>query len=178
MSVAETRIFPIERLHEFSARVFIHFGVPRDDAHIAADVLTCADLRGIDSHGVARLHAYFEMLELGRINPKANVRVIRELPGTATVDGDNGSAWWSAPRRIGSRWRKPWRSVRAGSVFATRTISAWRVTTHCRREARPDRLGDDQFHQNRCAALGRRTDARHQSDCRRLSRVGGAADCD
>ena len=90
MTVAETRIYPVERLHEFTARVFIHFGVPRDDAHIAADVLTCADLRGVDSHGVARLHVYCEMLESGRINPRANVRVIRELPGTATVDGDNG----------------------------------------------------------------------------------------
>ena len=90
MTVAENRTYPIERLHEFSARVFIHFGVPHDDAHIAADVLATADLRGVDSHGVARLHAYFDMLELGRINPKANVRVIREFPGTATVDGDNG----------------------------------------------------------------------------------------
>jgi LDH2 family malate/lactate/ureidoglycolate dehydrogenase len=90
MTAAETRVYPIERLHEFSARIFMHFGVPRDDAHIAADVLAAADLRGVDSHGVARLHAYFEMLECGRINPKPNVLVIRELPGTATVDGDNG----------------------------------------------------------------------------------------
>src|SRR5271167_1789711 len=90
MTIAENRTYPIERLHEFSARVFTHFGVPRDDANIAADVLAAADLRGIDSHGVARLRTYFEMLALGRINPKANVRIIRELPGTATVDGDNG----------------------------------------------------------------------------------------
>jgi L-2-hydroxycarboxylate dehydrogenase (NAD+) len=90
MTVAENPTYPIERLHEFSARVFMHVGVPRDDAHLAADVLAAADLRGVDSPGVARLHAYFEMLESGRINPKANVRVIRELPGTATVDGDNG----------------------------------------------------------------------------------------
>ena len=90
MTVAENQTHPIERLHEFASRVFMHFGVPRDDAHIAADVLAAADLRGVDSHGVARLRTYFDMLALGRINPKANVRVIRELPGTATVDGDNG----------------------------------------------------------------------------------------
>jgi len=41
-------------------------------------VLAAADLRGIDSHGVARLHSYFEMLFLGRINPKPNVRIVRE----------------------------------------------------------------------------------------------------
>ena len=90
MPLTEVHTHPIERLHEFSSRVFMHFGVPRDDAQIAADVLAAADLRGVDSHGVARLRTYFDMLSLGRINPKANVRVIRELPGTATVDGDNG----------------------------------------------------------------------------------------
>src|SRR3984893_18844976 len=90
MADLEATVFRLETLHEFSTRVFLHLGVPKNDATQAADVLACADLRGVDSHGVARLHAYFDMLELGRINPKANVRVIRELPGTATVDGDNG----------------------------------------------------------------------------------------
>src|SRR5713226_4470783 len=90
MTDVENRTYPIERLHEFSARVFLQFRVPRDDAYLAADVLAAADLRGIDSHGMARLHTYFDMLTLGRINPRANIHVIRELPGTATVDGDNG----------------------------------------------------------------------------------------
>jgi LDH2 family malate/lactate/ureidoglycolate dehydrogenase len=53
-------------------------------------VLQAADLRGIDSHGVARLHAYFDMLTLGRIEPKARVTVVRESASTATVDGGNG----------------------------------------------------------------------------------------
>ena len=86
----ELRTYPIERLHEFCRRVFVHFSVPEADAQRAADVLTAADLRGIDSHGVARLHSYFEMLSLGRINPRPNVRVVRETSSTATVDGDNG----------------------------------------------------------------------------------------
>ncbi len=86
--VAQT--YPSELLREFCVRVFEHFGVPHTDARQAADVLAASDLRGIDSHGVARLHTYFDMLALGRINPKPNIRVVRELPGTATVDGDNG----------------------------------------------------------------------------------------
>ncbi|HSK30074.1 MAG TPA: Ldh family oxidoreductase, partial [Candidatus Limnocylindria bacterium] len=49
-----------------------------------------SDLRGIDSHGVARLHTYFEMLDLGRINPKPKITVVREKFSVATVDGDNG----------------------------------------------------------------------------------------
>jgi len=88
--VAESQLFPPEQLFEFTVRVFRHFGVPEDDARTAATVLQAADLRGIDSHGVARLHAYFDMLTLGRIEPKAKITVVRESPSTATVDGGNG----------------------------------------------------------------------------------------
>lgn len=90
MADEEVRTYPSERLREFTVRVFRHFGVPPEDAAQAADVLATSDLRGIDSHGVARLRSYFDMLSLGRINPRPNIRVVRELPGTATVDGDNG----------------------------------------------------------------------------------------
>ncbi len=90
MADVETKLFPIEALREFSTRVFLHFGVSKNDAMQAADVLACADLRGIDSHGVARLHTYFDMLTLGRINPKPEIKIVLTMPSTATVDGDNG----------------------------------------------------------------------------------------
>lgn len=90
MPTVESITYPAEILHDFSRRVFEHFGVPPEDAVQAADVLDAADRRGIDSHGVARLHSYFEMLSAGRINPAPNVHVVRETPSTATVDGDNG----------------------------------------------------------------------------------------
>ncbi|HWO40347.1 MAG TPA: Ldh family oxidoreductase [Candidatus Eisenbacteria bacterium] len=84
------RLFSPEELMNFAAGVFIHFGVPEADARQAADVLIRSDLRGIDSHGVARLHTYYEMLSLGRINPKPRLRIVREKASVATVDGDNG----------------------------------------------------------------------------------------
>jgi LDH2 family malate/lactate/ureidoglycolate dehydrogenase len=56
----------------------------------AADVLASADLRGIDSHGVARLHTYFDLLTLGRINPAPEIKLVHATLSTATVDGDNG----------------------------------------------------------------------------------------
>jgi L-2-hydroxycarboxylate dehydrogenase (NAD+) len=90
MDPSEPRTFPIERLHEFSTRMFESFGVPTPDACVAADVLAAADLRGVDSHGVARLHSYFDMLTLGRINPRPSPRIVRETPSTAAFDGDNG----------------------------------------------------------------------------------------
>src|SRR5947207_11155984 len=94
----DEQLFRVERLHEFAARVFAHHRVSPADAERAAEVLTAADLRGIDSHGVARLHFYAEMFENGRLNPRPNIRVVRESPSTATVDGDNGLGLVVGPR--------------------------------------------------------------------------------
>lgn len=77
-------------MHDFCVKVFRHFGVPEEDAVQAADVLSASDMRGIESHGVARLHTYFDMFSLGRINPTPVIKVVRESDSTATIDGDNG----------------------------------------------------------------------------------------
>ncbi len=90
MAQVETLTFPIDHLRQFSVRMFGHFGVPDDEATLAAEVLATSDLRGIESHGVARLYSYFDMLDAGRINPRPTVRIVRESASTATVDGDNG----------------------------------------------------------------------------------------
>src|SRR5437660_4619318 len=86
----EFHIFPVDYLRSFCTEVFMHFSISEADARQAAEVLAKSDLRGIDSHGVARLHTYFDMLELGRINPKPNIKIVREKASVATVDGDNG----------------------------------------------------------------------------------------
>ena len=65
-------------------------GCPDDHAEQAADVLINADLRGIDSHGMARLAGYVKQWEMDRLNPKPNIRVVHETPSTAVVDGDRG----------------------------------------------------------------------------------------
>src|SRR6267143_92846 len=114
MAEVETKVFPIEALRDFSNRMFLHFGVPKYDAAQSAEVLATADLRGIDSHGVARLHSYFDMLTLGRINPRPEIKVLRSTPSTATIDGDNGLGLVVGPHanrfamdmaeRFGSGW--------------------------------------------------------------------------
>src|SRR5258706_15956245 len=95
---SKSQVFPSDYLKEFSAKVFMHFGVPRSDAEQAADVLAKSDLRGIDSHGVARLHTYFDMFPLGRINPKPDIKIVREKQCVATVDGDNGLGLGVGPK--------------------------------------------------------------------------------
>jgi len=90
MKSTPVRRYSAEHLHEFCRRVFEHAGVPSAEAALAADVLNAADRRGIDSHGVARLETYFDLISSGRINPRPNVHVVRETSSTATVDGDDG----------------------------------------------------------------------------------------
>ena len=128
--MVETRTFRAETLRDFSARVFEHFGVPPEDAALAASVLSSADLRGIESHGVARLHTYFDMLELGRINPKPNLRIVRESASTATVDGDNGLGLVVGPKANAIAMAKAreagsgWVSVRNTNHYG---IAGWYV---------------------------------------------------
>ena len=98
VSELETRRFPVDQLREFCTRVFVHFEVRKDDAQLAADVLTTSDLRGIDSHGIARLPMYFEHFSVGRLNPGPRLQVLRETPSTATIDGDNGLGLLVAPK--------------------------------------------------------------------------------
>ncbi len=88
--MVESLTYPADFLREFVVRVFASYGIPDEDARTAADVLIVSDLRGIDSHGVARLVTYCDMLDLKRINPRPRPSIVRETPSTATVDGDNG----------------------------------------------------------------------------------------
>lgn len=89
MPVPET-VFPSEQLRAFVTGTFVHLGVPDVEAATAADVLVTSDLRGIDSHGVARLPTYVDSLQAGLINATPTIRIVRETSSTATVDGDNG----------------------------------------------------------------------------------------
>ncbi|HXP29529.1 MAG TPA: Ldh family oxidoreductase [Stellaceae bacterium] len=74
----------------FMARAFAAAGLPETDAEMVAERMLFADLRGIDSHGVVRLPVYIKRLRAGGINRRPTIRIARESPATALVDGDNG----------------------------------------------------------------------------------------
>ena len=59
--------------------------------------MSLADLRGIDSHGLARLNGYVRLWEAKRINSKPNLHIVYETPSTAVVDGDQGLGLVVAP---------------------------------------------------------------------------------
>lgn len=95
-----TRVYSIPELKAFANSVFIKMGCPENDARLASDALLAADIRGIDSHGVARLSGYVRLWEAKRINPAPTIRIVHESPGTATVDGDAGLGLVVAPRAM------------------------------------------------------------------------------
>lgn len=84
-------------LRIFTQNIFIAIGCNEVHAALAADVLLRSDLRGIDSHGVARLSGYIRLWEKQRINPTPNIRVVHETATTATIDGDAGLGLVVAP---------------------------------------------------------------------------------
>lgn len=83
-------IFSAEELKDFATRIFIKIGCLENEAAQAADVLVSADLRGVDSHGVARLAGYIRLHEKGRLNARPAIKTVHETPSTAVVDGDLG----------------------------------------------------------------------------------------
>ncbi len=76
-----------EPLTEFCQKVFEKVGVPSKDAFTTSEVLVLADLRGIESHGVARLRRYHTGLKNGMMVPRPNMKVVKETPITALIDG-------------------------------------------------------------------------------------------
>jgi L-2-hydroxycarboxylate dehydrogenase (NAD+) len=77
-------------LREFCVQVFEKMDVPPDDAVVTADVLVAANLRGINSHGVARLKRYVNGLRDGVMLARPNVEIVHQTPGTALIDGGAG----------------------------------------------------------------------------------------
>lgn len=94
------KLFSYSTLHQFTKNILEAMGHSAEDAQMGANVLLTADLRGVDSHGVARLHGYVRLWEANRMNPKPNVRIEHETPSTATVDGDRGLGLIVAPKAM------------------------------------------------------------------------------
>lgn len=112
-----------ENLRNFTEAVFLKIGCSVSDAKLAADVLIAADLRGIDSHGVARLTGYVRLWEKKRINATPNITIVHETATTATVDGDSGLGLIVAPFAMklaiekAEKYGSGWVSVRNSNHF-------------------------------------------------------------
>ena len=90
-------IFSYRQLYDYCTAVFEKIGCNKTDATIAAKALLAADLRGIDSHGVARLTGYVRLWEVKRVNATPQIKITHETPSTAVVSGDAGLGLVVAP---------------------------------------------------------------------------------
>jgi L-2-hydroxycarboxylate dehydrogenase (NAD+) len=108
------KLFSYKQLLTFTGKIFQKIGCTQKDAAIAAAALLSADLRGIDSHGVARLTGYIRLWEAKRVNAKPHIRILHQTASTAVVDGDAGLGLVVAPfamqvaiekaRQVGTGW--------------------------------------------------------------------------
>lgn len=77
-------------LERFVSDVLRSVGVDREPAATVADALVRADLRGVGSHGVARLPAYVRNFEAGGFNPSPSLTVERSTDSVLLIDADGG----------------------------------------------------------------------------------------
>jgi len=93
-------VYTYRQLQDFTLQIFGKIGCPPAEATLATEVLLNADLRGIDSHGIARLSGYVRLWEAKRVNATPAVRIVHESPSTAVVDGDSGLGLVVAPKAM------------------------------------------------------------------------------
>ena len=128
--------FNYEELLSFAKKIFIKIGCSDLNAGVAAKSLLAADLRGVDSHGVARLAGYVHLWEVNRVNPLADIKVVYETPSTAVVDGDGGLGLVVAPFAMQVAIQKAthvgsgWVSVKNSNHFGIAGIHAMMALEH------------------------------------------------
>ncbi len=83
------RRFTKDQLGAFISRSLESTGMPADDAGTIADLMAEADLNGSDGHGIFRLPGYIRRIKEGGLNLTPNIRIDKEKPGMALVNGDN-----------------------------------------------------------------------------------------
>jgi L-2-hydroxycarboxylate dehydrogenase (NAD+) len=77
-------------LQAFIARAFVAVGISAPEAANIGELMTRADVNGSDGHGVFRLPQYIRRIKGGAVNIKPDIRIVRDAPGMALIDGDNG----------------------------------------------------------------------------------------
>src|SRR6266487_1801100 len=130
------QLFSYQQLFDFTKSILIKIGCNDQDAALSSKVLLAADIRGIDSHGVARLSGYVRLWKAKRMNANPDIKIVHETPSTAVVDGDSGLGLVVAPfamqvaiskaRNVGTGWV----SVRNSNHFGIAGYHAMMALEH------------------------------------------------
>jgi LDH2 family malate/lactate/ureidoglycolate dehydrogenase len=89
VSKLDQKLVKAEDLFDFCMGILGRIGVNEENARIVADNLVMANLRGVDSHGVARLPTYVERVLRGYIDPQGPIEIVKEHGATALIDAHN-----------------------------------------------------------------------------------------
>jgi L-2-hydroxycarboxylate dehydrogenase (NAD+) len=90
-ATSEYQLSTEQKLKDFVAAVLEKVGVAPEQAQVVGDVLVAADMRGIESHGVARLESYYvSRIRAGKLKAKPNYEIVRETETSVLYDADNG----------------------------------------------------------------------------------------
>lgn len=84
----------------FLSSAFRAAGLATEDAALVAEVLVGADLRGVRSHGAARLTYFLNFLERGTINVAPKMTFTQKTDTTGILDADNGMGILAAGRAM------------------------------------------------------------------------------
>lgn len=79
-----------EDLLQFCAAACEKYGYTKENAAITAEVLTETDMMGTHSHGTKNLVNYMRKTEAGGIKVNADIKVLKEGPAWALMDGGDG----------------------------------------------------------------------------------------
>src|SRR6516165_5764987 len=85
-----TRSYPQNILVERARLKLEEAGASAEIAGAAAKAMLHASRLGIDSHGFHLTSAYCRMIDLGQVNPRPDMKVMRTGPATALIDAGNG----------------------------------------------------------------------------------------
>jgi ureidoglycolate dehydrogenase (NAD+) len=88
MPPATKVVIPAAELTAFVAELFTRSGTSPEHARTISEVLIWASVRGVDSHGVARVPRYLELLDSGEANAKPGIQITSNAPGVAVIDAD------------------------------------------------------------------------------------------
>jgi LDH2 family malate/lactate/ureidoglycolate dehydrogenase len=70
--------------------ILLGWGMPEDNAETTSEILSWADLHGVDSHGISMIPGYDGLRRSGRAKMDVRPRVVKETPVSAVVDGGGG----------------------------------------------------------------------------------------
>jgi len=129
-----------DQLRAFGSQIFSALDVPIEDAELVSGLLVEANLTGFDSHGVIRIPIYARGIKMGAVKPGAEIKIIRETPSTAVIDGGWNLGQVVAKYAMNVCIEKARESV-VGLVTAKNSQHAGRLNTYAEMAMAQDMIG-------------------------------------